>query len=209
VPSTATIDTPPPTARRRFGAWIVAAVAGVIGVGATAAWITASRPSGTQVAAPDVAASAPAEPAALPTPAKVPATTAAVGDLTSGGPDTASPAARAKPNDKPARSTDTAAAAFAHREEVRAQDQRHAAARDENPRTQGSMGQPAPAVPVTATAQDTASPREACGHRVFIAMAICMEEQCERPRFKTHPQCERVREIVERRRRGDGGGGGG
>ncbi len=89
---------------------------------------------------------------------------------------------------------------------MHAQDQRHAAARDANPRTQASTEQTAPAEPETATAQDPASPREACGQRVFFAMAICMEEQCERPRFKTHPQCERVREIVERRRRGEGGG---
>jgi hypothetical protein len=32
-----------------------------------------------------------------------------------------------------------------------------------------------------------------------------MEEQCERPRFKAHAECEKVREIVERRRRGENG----
>jgi hypothetical protein len=32
-----------------------------------------------------------------------------------------------------------------------------------------------------------------------------MEEVCERPRFKNHPQCDKVRAIVERRKRNDGG----
>jgi len=35
---------------------------------------------------------------------------------------------------------------------------------------------------------------------------VCMEEQCERPRFRNHPQCDKVRAIVERRRRGEAGG---
>ena len=50
-----------------------------------------------------------------------------------------------------------------------------------------------------------ASPRQACGSRVFLALAACMEAQCERQRFKSHPQCDKVREMVERRRRTDGG----
>jgi hypothetical protein len=32
-----------------------------------------------------------------------------------------------------------------------------------------------------------------------------MEEQCELPRFKDHPQCRKVHELMERRRRGEGG----
>jgi serine/threonine protein kinase len=57
-----------------------------------------------------------------------------------------------------------------------------------------------------AAAAGPASPREACGSRVFLALAVCMEEQCDKPRYKSHPQCDRVREIVERRHRGESGG---
>jgi hypothetical protein len=28
-----------------------------------------------------------------------------------------------------------------------------------------------------------------------------MEEQCDKPKFKANPQCDRVRQIAERRRR--------
>jgi len=59
---------------------------------------------------------------------------------------------------------------------------------------------PSPAAPVR---QGPTSPREACGGRVFLALALCMEEQCEKPSFKAHPQCESVRQMVERRRRGE------
>jgi len=33
-----------------------------------------------------------------------------------------------------------------------------------------------------------------------------MEQQCETARFKSHPQCDRVREIIERRQRFENGG---
>lgn len=57
------------------------------------------------------------------------------------------------------------------------------------------------APPVQAHADSTITPREACSPRVFLALAVCMEEVCESPRFRDHPQCERVRAIAERRRR--------
>jgi hypothetical protein len=59
---------------------------------------------------------------------------------------------------------------------------------------------PSPAAPVR---QGPSNPREACGSRVFLALALCMEEQCEKPGFKSHPQCDTVRQMVERRRRGE------
>ncbi len=46
------------------------------------------------------------------------------------------------------------------------------------------------------------SAREACGSRVFIAMALCMERECENPRFRDQPECARLMEI--RRNRGGG-----
>jgi hypothetical protein len=45
------------------------------------------------------------------------------------------------------------------------------------------------------------SPREACGSRVFLALARCMNDQCSRPHFTNHPQCVEMRE--ENRRRED------
>lgn len=45
-----------------------------------------------------------------------------------------------------------------------------------------------PAPPPVAAAGPT-SPQEACGKRVFLALAMCMQEQCQTPQFITHPQC--------------------
>jgi len=43
------------------------------------------------------------------------------------------------------------------------------------------------------------SAREACGSRVFIAMALCMERECENPRFRDQPECARMMEIKRNR----------
>jgi serine/threonine protein kinase len=43
------------------------------------------------------------------------------------------------------------------------------------------------------------SAREACGSRVFIAMALCMERECENPRFRDQPECARLMEIKRNR----------
>jgi len=51
-----------------------------------------------------------------------------------------------------------------------------------------------PAVPA-----GPSSPKEACGSRVFIALAMCLNEQCESPRFRGHPQCVQLREEQRRR----------
>jgi serine/threonine protein kinase len=67
---------------------------------------------------------------------------------------------------------------------------------------------PAPTVQMSAgtvARAGPATPREACGARVFMALALCMEAQCETPRFKAHPQCKEVLARLERRRRGEGG----
>jgi hypothetical protein len=37
-----------------------------------------------------------------------------------------------------------------------------------------------------------ASAREACGRRVFIALAVCMDERCEEPRFRSSEECVAV-----------------
>jgi len=43
------------------------------------------------------------------------------------------------------------------------------------------------------------SPREACGSRVFLALANCMAEKCSSPQFSSHPQCVQLREENKRR----------
>jgi hypothetical protein len=68
--------------------------------------------------------------------------------------------------------------------------------------TAGARGQPVPPPPAVVQ-QGPMTPRDACGGRVFLALAVCMEEQCEQPRFRAHPQCEPVRQMVERRRRNE------
>ena len=38
------------------------------------------------------------------------------------------------------------------------------------------------------------SPDEVCGGRVFIARALCMKRQCEKPRLRQHPQCVKFKQ---------------
>ena len=45
------------------------------------------------------------------------------------------------------------------------------------------------------------SARESCGKRVFIALAICMEERCEDPRWRNGGECPK---ILERKRQREG-----
>jgi hypothetical protein len=49
-----------------------------------------------------------------------------------------------------------------------------------------------PATPVGPT-----SPEEACGKRVFIALAMCINEQCEKQQFTNHPQCVKFRQQTK------------
>ncbi len=55
-----------------------------------------------------------------------------------------------------------------------------------------------PAVPV-AEAPAPASARDACGGRVFIALAICMEEKCDEARWRNTGECQRI--LTARRQR--------
>jgi len=41
------------------------------------------------------------------------------------------------------------------------------------------------------------SPEEACGRRVFIALAMCINEQCDKPQFTHHPQCIKFRQQTK------------
>jgi non-specific serine/threonine protein kinase len=77
-------------------------------------------------------------------------------------------------------------------------------ARAAEPPPRNDTPQPPPtaaAEPTAPAATGPATPREACGKRVLLALAHCMEQQCTTPRFQSHPQCVRVRELMEDRRR--------
>ena len=43
------------------------------------------------------------------------------------------------------------------------------------------------------------SAREACGGRVFIAHAICMDRECEQPQFRNGAECARILDIKRAR----------
>ncbi len=191
MPSRPTVDEP----ARRAGSgarWSRLAVGfGIfVAVAATAAWMAGSRtsapPATPVIAAPPAAA--PVEAAA--TPATVPPT-----------PVAAAPSAPATP-------------AVARLQRPAVKPAPRAAHEDPSPPppTSGSdetaratLGIPAPTPPAANVREGPGSPKEACGARVFLALALCMEEQCERPRFKGHPQCKKVHDLLERRRRGESG----
>ncbi len=61
---------------------------------------------------------------------------------------------------------------------------------------------PGPAsAPAPADTHLPASPSEACGKRVFLARALCLDEQCATPRFHGHAECVALREAREQRQR--------
>jgi hypothetical protein len=50
-------------------------------------------------------------------------------------------------------------------------------------------------------AQGPASARDACGGRAFIAMAVCMDRECDSPRFRDTAECA---PILARKRAREG-----
>ena len=100
--------------------------------------------------------------------------------------ETASAASRSRPKPPAARSSELAVDASMppSPEETRA---RTAAARTAPNRSEPA----APSGPGTA--------REACGDKRFIALAICIDRECERPRFREGAECVRVLEVKRRR----------
>ncbi|MDP9045205.1 MAG: hypothetical protein M3O01_10425, partial [Pseudomonadota bacterium] len=69
--------------------------------------------------------------------------------------------------------------------------------------TQAHPSRPAaPARPQHWAAAQPATAREACGTRTFLSLAMCLDRQCERPRFRSEPSCARMLEA-RRRRAGD------
>jgi outer membrane biosynthesis protein TonB len=64
----------------------------------------------------------------------------------------------------------------------------------------GVAQQPAPVQAPAAAPGAPSSPEEACGKRVFIAMAMCMTRQCGTPQFASHPQCVQLRKQEQDRK---------
>ncbi|HEY9108432.1 MAG TPA: hypothetical protein VIN58_17290, partial [Roseateles sp.] len=54
----------------------------------------------------------------------------------------------------------------------------------------------------TAAAPEPRSPSEACGSRMLLARAWCIDRECEKPIFRNHAECVKLREL--RHRPGDG-----
>jgi hypothetical protein len=63
----------------------------------------------------------------------------------------------------------------------------------------------APVAPLTSeVAAPPAEPRtarEACGKRVLVALWQCMERECEKPRYREHPQCVEALNTKRQRER--------
>ena len=68
-----------------------------------------------------------------------------------------------------------------------------------------STASSAPAKPAAASATAAAEPRsptEACGRRVLLALAWCIDRQCEKPEFQNHAECVKLRDIRSNRQGG-------
>ncbi len=201
MPATATREARP---LRRRGAWMLAGAAALVGAGAMAAWVAGGRPSSAPDATGSGAAAAIEQPAALANPAAAlgAASAASAIDPIEALINSKAKAAAHAAAARPSASRDLAP----HPAETSAAVHRAGARREESGREATADRSSAAETSSPAQMQLAATPREACGARVFLSLAVCMEEQCERPRFKTHPQCDKVRAIVERRRHGEGGG---
>lgn len=62
--------------------------------------------------------------------------------------------------------------------------------------TTTTPAQPAPAS--SAATPEAGSPGEACGGRVLLARAWCIDRQCEKPVFRNHAECVKLRELRHR-----------
>lgn len=61
---------------------------------------------------------------------------------------------------------------------------------------------PEPVRRAVAAPAEASHPSQACGKRVLLALARCVQRECARPRFRDHAQCVRMRaEMAERRER--------
>jgi serine/threonine protein kinase len=145
----------------------------------------APAPAPSPVAAPAPAPSAPASAARRPEPASAPAKPA---------PKPSAPNAGKlnEPGNKPAPSPVIAVPTPTAPSPV-ALPPSHSPAPSNKPL---AVAPPEPTVPA-----GPRTPREACGKRVFLAMAMCIDEQCQKPEFRNQDECVKLREIRERQQR--------
>ena len=212
-----TLVTPPERTppRHRVGRWIAALVVAGVAVG-FGAWFVGSRlappiveapaeAADTADAVPDrAAAAAPVEPAASAVPSDAPGPLGALAPKPEQAPTKVPAEAPVAPAAAPAAKPAPAAPV------VRAPVEREAPpATPEPPRIseppaepRRATAPPAAATPAPAppTPAGPSGPEEACGSRVFLALALCMERECAKPRFKNHPECVPVREMQQRQR---------
>lgn len=67
---------------------------------------------------------------------------------------------------------------------------------------QAAAPTPAPAPALAAAPAEPKTAREACGKRVLVALWQCMERECEKARYRGHPQCV---EALSAKRAREGG----
>jgi serine/threonine protein kinase len=118
----------------------------------------------------------------------------------------APPVARSRPVDRPNDRPNDRPARHAEAVDVRPDEIRAPAPRSVEPLPAAVLRAATPApVPAPVIPAGPASPSEACGARVFLARALCMEEKCAQPRFKSHQECVAVRAMIQRRHFGEEG----
>ena len=208
APAAAAVGTPMPVVLRpaRRG-WIVAGAAAGLALTASALWkFTVADDPRPPLAGPIAAAGAPADPS-LATDARMPTgpiadevASAARSDAeaaVSGGTASVPP-----PTVRPV-TADTAA--FAPAAALGSRTNQAAPAAVVTPSREERRARPPasrPAPPYRPDSRIAAGPRtvrEACGDRRFIALAVCIDRECERPRFRATPECVQVLEVKRRR----------
>ena len=193
------------------------AAASAVASAASAATLAAAAPPGVaasaaaaalpiEAQAPQAAAQPAAPAVATQSPALTPALTALAGGVAAGPAASAAAAAaaasgaasRPRPTARPVNlrnpdgtlaSTRPAPSSSAA-DDAPARSSNGGGAREPTPATRAAAV-PAPSGPLTA--------REACGNRVFIALAICMDRECEQPQFRDNPECVRILNVKRQR----------
>lgn len=204
-PSSAPVPAPLPVARPAGKSWLPLAIVPALVLAAGAAWWLSGRkatePAPALQQQPAVSAPAPLEVApapAAPVPAPEPATPVPAAPAPQAAPSAVvpaplrpAPAAETPPRrERPAPATRTAPAPEPTAASSRPAEMVAPAA----PRPVPAAAASRPAAP-----QEPADPRKACGSRVFIALARCIQRNCEQPQYAGHAECKAQTKYGERR----------
>ena len=164
------------------------------GMAPAAAPVAAALAATTPAASVPVLATRPLRSDARPVPLVVPGASAPINaSATNTAALPASAAARTRPGRPvPSREDEPAASTYASPNTIDDTRQRAAqqAAREPN-----VAARPVP----TFTPSGLRSATQVCGRRVFLALAICMDRECERPLFRDQPDCKKVLETKRQR----------